>query len=104
MLLNNCEKCCKEKGVVGETSSENPTCLVAGSGEAFLILFELSFEGSELSPRGTWQWLETFWVVMTGGEVGLVLLAFIGWRPEILLNIHNAQDSPHSKEIIQPQM
>lgn len=49
---------------MGETSSENPTRLVAGSGEAFFILFEFNFEGSELPPRSTWQCLVTFWVVM----------------------------------------
>lgn len=48
-LINNCEKYyLKEKGVMGETSSKNPTCLVAGSGEAFLMHFELNYEGSKL--------------------------------------------------------
>lgn len=69
------------------------SCLVPGSGEAFLMLLELSSEGSELlrqrtepsvfcrprvlnqgqfCPKGIWQCLETFWVVPAGaqGRVG----------------------------------
>lgn len=67
--------------------------LVPGSREAFLVHFELSFEGSELlrqrtegdksvlghwfssrgdfTPRGIWRCLETFLVVTDGGWGGV---------------------------------
>lgn len=79
---------------MGETCSENPTCLAAGSGEVFLMQFELISAESELlrrrteegrspavsqlgailSPRSIWQRLETFGVVTNGvwGRTGAV--------------------------------
>lgn len=119
-LINNCEKCyIKEKCVMGETSSENPACLVAGSGEAFLMQFELICEGSKLGrgqggllkvlgeilpPRGLWQCLETFWVVMTGvwGGIGATGMYWVEARDSA--KYPTVRSTGPTAKIIQPQM
>lgn len=47
----------------------------------------------QFCPWGTWQWLETLWVVITRGQV---LLASIRWKPRLPLNIlqFGGQDPP----------
>lgn len=123
MLLNDsCEKGYKQERGLWERPAVSS--LVPGSGEAFSMQFELNFEGSKLLRQRTevgrsvlgHRFLGTilppeafgnvwkhFRLSQMGCRVGLVLLAFSGWRPEILLNILQCTGQPPPQRLSSPK-
>lgn len=56
----------------------------------------IAFNRAQFCPPGDiWQYQKTFLVVTTGVD-GRVLLAPVGWRPELLQSILQAMGQPHS--------
>ena len=70
------------------------------------IFYHLSHKGSpgrsQLGAIFTWQFWRYFWLLKF--RVREVLLELNEWRPEMLLNTPQCQDSPLQRRIVQPQM